>query len=72
MRRASLSVSGQTAEQQAQIVAVGLAHRGGRVVGGNHEFFDQAGEKFLAAGGGGLRRRWSVGLMSGSRAPASS
>ena len=35
-------------------MAVGVAHGGWGVIGGDHELFDEVGEEFLAAGGGGL------------------
>ena len=44
---------GETAEKQAQIVAIGRLHGARRVAGGGHSFFDHSGEQVEIAGGGG-------------------
>lgn len=43
------------AQQQVQIAAIGLLHRGGRVVGGLHGFRDDFGKQFEIARRSGSR-----------------
>ena len=47
----------EAADEQAEVVAVGLLHGAGRVSGGGHGFFDEAGEEFEVRRGGGGRDR---------------
>ena len=49
------------AQEQAEIVAIGLAHPGRRVIGGNHGFFNDACEQIEAGGCGA----WSITFMGG-------
>ncbi len=62
-------VEAEAAEQQAEVVAVGLPHGAGRVSGGGHGFFNQAGEEveILGRGGGGDRAEFRLRFGGGFR-----
>ena len=62
MRRVSRAIWGEPAQEQAQVVAVCGLHRGRGVVGGDHCFFDDAGEKLEV--GGACGEGLLVGLIS--------
>jgi len=57
---------GHTAQREAQVVLVGGAHRGWRIAGGGHGFFDQAGEPVEI-----LHDRMRVGRVGGRKAGGS-